>query len=214
MTMLSIDHAIIAVQDPAATAAELAQRGLHAVPGGRHPGHGTGNWIMPLGSSYLELMTVVDADEAGQSPMGRWVLESSRHGDRLAGLCLRTDAIDDVSSRIGHPPEAMVRERDDGVVVRWRLAGLEAAMSDEHLPFFITWDIDDDDLHPGRTPVDHDIAVDGILWVEYGGDPQRLAGWLGDHSLPIRWVDEPPGPRRLAIATSDGTVLIDATGPL
>jgi hypothetical protein len=211
--MLTIDHAIIAVQDPTATAEELVQRGLRAIPGGRHPGHGTGNWIVPLGSTYLELMTVIDADEAEGSPMGRWMLRSSRHGDRLAAVCLRTDAIDEVAHRIGYRPEPMSREREDGTVLRWRLAGLEAAMSDEHLPFFITWDADDDQ-HPGRMPVDHDVTVDGISWIEYGGDPKRLAEWLGDHSLPIRSVDEQPGPRRLAIATADGPVIIAATGPI
>lgn len=214
MVMLTIDHAIITVQDPAVVAAELAERGLSAVPGGRHAGHGTGNWIVPLGSSYLELMTVVDPGEAGQSPMGRWVIESARNGDRLAAVCLRTDAIDDVANRIGHRPEAMSRERDDGTVLRWRWVGFEATISDERLPFFISWDIDDDNQHPGRMPVDHDIGVDGISWIEYGGDPQGLADWLGDHSLPIRWVDEQPGPRRLAIATDDVSVIIDATGPI
>ena len=212
--MLAIDHAIIAVRDPAATAEALARRGgLHAVPGGRHPGHGTGNWIVPLGSTYLELMTVVDPDEAEESPLGRWVTGLARNGDRLAALCLRTDAIDEVAARIGAPARPMERRRDDGSVLRWRLAGLEAALSDERLPFFISWDVPDED-HPGRMPVDNDVHVDGISWVEYGGDQERLTGWLGDHDLPIRWRGERPGPRRLAIATSDGNVLIDVSGPL
>lgn len=212
--MLAIDHAVITVQDLERVAAELKQRyGLAAVPGGRHAGHGTGNRIVPLGSSYLELMTVVDTDEAADSPMGRWVIESSRNGDRLAALCLRTDDIDEVATRIGHEPQDMTRTRDDGTVLHWRLAGLDAAMSDERLPFFIAWDIDDAD-HPGRMPVDHDVYVGGLTWVEYGGDSDRLAQWLGDHSVPIRCVDDQPGPRRLAVATSDGKVVINVTGAI
>lgn len=212
--MLAIDHAVLTVQDPAAVAAELKERyGLAAVPGGRHAGHGTGNWIVPLGSSYLELMTVVDTDEAAGSPMGRWVMESSRNGDRLAAVCLRADDIDAVAARIDRSTQEMSRRRDDGTVLRWRLAGLDAAMSDEQLPFFIAWDVADDD-HPGRTPVEHDVYVDGISWVEYGGDTDRLVRWLGDHTAPIRCVDDPPGPRRLAIASSDGQVVINVTGAI
>ena len=120
--MLAIDHAVLTVQDPAAVAAELKQRyGLDAVSGGRHLGHGTGNWIVPLGSSYLELMTVVDADEAASSALGRWVMDSSRNGDRLAALCLRTDDIDAVAARIRHNPQNMSRARDDGTVLTYKL---------------------------------------------------------------------------------------------
>ncbi len=210
--MLAIDHVIVAVRDPAPWAERLDDRaGLACVSGGRHEGTGTGNWIVPLGDAYIELMTAVDQTAAEDSPLGRWVLDETRTGDRLAAVCLRTDDLDEVAERIGRRPEAMSRRTDDGGELRWRLAGLDAAMSDERLPFFIAWDIDEDQ-HPGRSAADHRVEPDGIMWIEYGGDAQRLADWLGDHALPIRCVDEPPGPRRLAIATSEGTVHITMTG--
>ena len=46
---------------------------LPSVDGGRHPGWGTANRIVPLGDTYIELVTVVDEAEAAQSPFGRWV---------------------------------------------------------------------------------------------------------------------------------------------
>jgi hypothetical protein len=209
--MLAIDHAIITVSDPVATAERFAEHaGLKAVHGGRHSGHGTGNLIVPLGDTYVELMTVVDQWEAERSPMGRWVLERSRHGDRLSALCLRTDAIDEVAARIGHAPTPMRRQRPDGTELQWRLAGLPAAISEERLPFFIQWDVADE-AHPGRMPVQHAVSVAGIAWVEYGGEAGRMDRWLGDHDLPIRCVAEPSGPRRLAIVTGNGPVVIDAT---
>lgn len=211
--MLKIDHVIIAVADPEAWVEQLDDRsGLTAVPGGRHEGTGTGNWIVPLGGPYVELMTVVDQDEAESSTLGRWVLEQTRNGDRLAAVCLRTDDIGGIASRIGDEPEAMSRTTDDGTDLRWQLTGLAAAMSDEVLPFYIQWDLDDEEQHPGRIPVEHRVEPSGIHWIEYGGDPQRLAEWLGDHSLPIRSVDEHAGPRRVAIATADGTVHLTTTG--
>lgn len=210
--MLKIDHVIVAVTDAASWAAQLLDRtGLAAVAGGRHVGTGTGNWIVPLGATYVELMTVVDETAAEQHALGRWVLDQTRTGDRLAALCLRTDNIVDIAARIDREPEAMSRRTDDGAELRWRLAGLDAALSEERLPFYIQWDIDDDQ-HPGRTPVDHRVEPDGIIWVEYGGDEQRLADRLGDHSLPIRVVDEPAGPRRVAIATSEGAIHLTPTG--
>lgn len=211
---LAIDHVLVAVDDPGATAARYRDRaGLAAVPGGRHVGHGTGNWIVPLGGCYIELLHVVDDDEAADSPLGRWVGGACRNGDRLLGLCVRTDDLDAVATRIGGGAEQMHRDRDDGVRLSWRLLGLDAAMSDDRLPFFIQWDVDDAD-HPGRMAADHDRPVDGIAWVEYGGDPDRLARRLGDHSLPIRSTDGRPGPRRLAVETIDGTQVITATGPI
>jgi hypothetical protein len=210
--MLAIDHATIAVGDPETWATQLRRRaGLTAVPGGRHEGTGTGNWIVPLGDAYLELMTVIDRVEAEASALGRWVLEQTRNGDRLAALCLRTDAIDEIAERLGRSPEAMSRRTEDGTVLRWRLAGLDAALSAEALPFFIEWDIDDHQ-HPGAIAVDHAATPAGIPWIEFGGDRGRLAAWLGDHVLPIRCVDEAPGPRTVAIATSERLVRITTAG--
>lgn len=210
--MLAIDHVIVTVADPASWARQLEDRtGLAAVPGGRHEGLGTSNWILPLGDTYLELMTVADRGEAERSALGRWVIEQTRGGDRLAAVCLRTDDIDDVADRTGHRPQAMSRNAHDGSALHWQLVGLDAAMSNERLPFFIQWDIADGQ-HPGAIAADHRVRPRGLTWIEHGGDADRLGSWLGDHALPIRWVDEPPGPRRVAIATTEGTVVLTTTG--
>lgn len=212
LTMYAIDHAIVAVTDPESWAAQLRDlSGLAAVPGGRHEGQGTGNWIVPLGESYLELMTVVDRSEAEQSELGQWVLDQTRNGDRLAAVCIRTDDIDGIASRIGYTVQPMSRRTDDDDLLSWRLVGLEAAMSDEHLPFFIQWDVDDGQ-HPGRMRADHAIDPQDICWVEYGGDGDRLGDWLGDHTLPVRCVDEQPGPRTVAIRTNKRIVRVTTAG--
>lgn len=211
-SMLAIDHAVVAVTDPESWAARLHDlSGLSAVAGGRHEGQGTGNWIVPLGESYLELMTVVDSAEAEESALGRWVLDQTRNGDRLAAVCVRTDDIDGVAARTGYEARQMSRRTQDDVVLSWRLVGLEAAMSDERLPFFIQWDIDDGQ-HPGRMPVQNDVEPQDICWVEYGGDSDRLGDWLGDHTLPVRCVDEQPGPRTIAIRTNKRIVRITSAG--
>ena len=81
---------VLGVADLDAAASRLEQAfGLTALPGGRHPGWGTANRIVPLGSCYLELVTVVDAAEAGASDFGRWVLAMLAGGPAV-GWAVRT----------------------------------------------------------------------------------------------------------------------------
>jgi len=202
--VLALDHVIVVVADLDSAARRLyREHGLASVAGGRHAGHGTGNRIMPLGSSYIELMAVVDRDEAASSPVGSWVGQRLVEvGEAPVALCLRTDEIEATAQRTGCKPLAMTRTRPDGVELAWQLLGLDAAMTDG-LPFFIHWHVDDAD-HPSREHVEHRCAPVGIDWVEIGGDEDRLASWLGDHGIPLRHVQGPPGPRRLAVAMSAG----------
>jgi hypothetical protein len=206
--VLAIDHVIILVEDLDTAARRYdEQHGLASVSGGRHPGHGTANRIVPLGSSYVELMAVVDRVEADASPLGSWVkrrLAAGGHGP--AALCLRTDDIEGAARRTGRQPFSMHRTRPDGVQLGWRLVALDAALS-EGLPFFIHWLIDDVD-HPGRELVEHRCAAVGIDWIELGGDKARLASWLGPHELPLRNVAGAPGPHRVAIATATGESIV------
>ncbi len=140
--MLAIDHVIVVVADLEAAARRYEDElGLASVAGGRHPGHGTGNRIMPLGGAYLELMAVVDEEEAAASPLGAWVRgRVADTGGGPAALCLRTDDIDAVAARIGRAPLAMSRQRPDGVALDWHLVGLDDAITDG-LPFFIQWHV-------------------------------------------------------------------------
>jgi len=206
--VLAIDHLIVTVADLDTAARRLQQRyGLASRSGGRHPGHGTGNRIIPLGADYLELMAVVDAAEAAASPLGRWVAARTRHGDAPAALCLRTDDISGVAARLGEPPQAMSRLRPDGRRLSWRLAGLEAALSREAMPFFIQWDVAPDE-HPGREPASHTVHPAGIAWVEVGVRPEALDARLGPNDLDLRPVPGSPGPGRFGIALAPNQVII------
>jgi hypothetical protein len=207
--VLAIDHVIVVVPDLDSASSRLhAEHGLASVAGGRHRGHGTGNRIVPLGSSYLELIAVVDQAEAEASSLGSWV---SRRlaviGEGPAALCLRTDDIAAVARSTGQAPRTMTRTRPDGVELRWQLVGLDAAFG-EGLPFYIRWDIDDAD-HPGRELVEHRCRPTGIEWVELGGQKDLLDTWLEPHDLPLRHVDGAPGPHRIAIAlATDASTVI------
>ena len=86
---MELDHVLIAAADLDAVARQIeTEHGLASAAGGRHPGWGTANRIVPLGATYLELVAVVDEAEASQSAFGRWVA-ASRSGAPF-GWAVRT----------------------------------------------------------------------------------------------------------------------------
>jgi hypothetical protein len=82
---VELDHVLIAVADLTAAASVMEARyGLTSMEGGRHPGWGTANRIVPLGAAYLELVAVVDRTQATESVFGSWVAQ------RLVGIVSAT----------------------------------------------------------------------------------------------------------------------------
>lgn len=205
---LAIDHVIFTVRNFDAAADRLARKhGLVSVPGGRHPGHGTGNRIIPLGPNYIELMSVVDDAEAASSPLGRWVSARIAAGDGPAALCLRTDDIEEVADRLGIHAEPMTRRKPDGSELSWHLAGL-SRMLEDGFPFFIEWHAAEADL-PGRIVVDHSVEPRGISWVEIGGGVRAIADWVGATDIDVRVTGGPAGVKRVGIVTAGGELVLE-----
>ena len=206
---LAIDHVIIAVRDLDLAAKRFEDSfGLVSVAGGRHPRHGTGNRIIPMAGSYVELMAVVDRPEAEQSPMGRRVLDLTRIGDRPAALCLRTDDLASVCARLGLEALPMERTTPDGRVLSWHLAGLGQMLGPESLPFFIEWHVTPGD-HPATAVVDHPGGAAAIERVDIGGDPERIAEWLGTAHLPVDVVPGPAGVRAVEVSIGGRRLVIE-----
>ena len=206
--MLSIDHVIFVVEDlDHASARLLEEHGLASAPGGRHPGHGTGNRVVPLGPAYLELMAVIDPVEAAGSPMGRWAAATEQPGLVPAALCLRTDDATREAERLGLAAVPMSRTRPDGVVLSWQLVGVDEMFGPDRLPFFIEWDVEPAD-HPGRMEAAHHGAPSGISAVEVTGTPRLIVERLGDHALPITVSEGQPGIGSVTVATSDGDITL------
>jgi Glyoxalase-like domain len=209
-SMIALDHVILGVADLDEAAARLADRHrLPSVPGGRHPGWGTQNRIVPLGDAYIELLAVVDREEAAGSGFGSWVVERVREGDGWVGWCVRTDDIDGVAQRLGlERPRALSRPRPDGDDLRWRLVGVGAARRDPALPFFVQWDMPDD-AFPGRSGAGVTHAGDTrIAAVEVAGDEHALRHWTGDLPGVVRVVGGPRGVRAVAVAGAHGVEVL------
>jgi hypothetical protein len=206
-----LDHAILAVPELEEAGAEFERRfGLSSVPGGSHPAWGTGNRIIPLGTTYLELMAVVDEAAAAGSWFGSHVAATLAEGERLLGWVVATDDIEAIGERLALEVSSGSRARPDGSTLTWRLAGLERAMSSNALPFFIEWD-GPAQAHPGAAAAGHRRRPLGIDWIEVAANEPELRDWLGPAEaakLPLRVVPGPSELRGVGIATEGGEAVV------
>lgn len=208
--MLRLDHVGYAVRDLDEAATRFREAyGLDSVVGGRHEGLGTANRIVPLGDHYIELIGVVDRAEAETNAFGRSVTERTSERDGWLLIVVSSDDVAAEAERLGLDVQPGTRVRPDGSGIRWRMAGIDDPRRQPWMPFFITWDIDDE-LYPGRQPAGHTVEPRGLSRVEVAGDAERLRDWVGGLDVGIRVVDEDPvGIRRVAISTADGELVIE-----
>ena len=211
---MGIGQVILGVGDLDAATQRFVALGFEVVDGGVHPGLGTANRVVPLGDTYLELLGVVDRDQASDSPYGRSLLERTADGDRLVRWSIRTYEIERVGQRLGLEPEHRQRLRPDGTLLTWQAAGIDLSLRDPWLPFFMQWD--DPDQFPGATAVTHPLGDCTLAWLAISTtDPDRLARWTeGEADLPLRVGTAGDGIDAVAISTPKGEIVIGRdTGP-
>ena len=199
---MELDHVLIAVTDLEAAAHEFERRGLSSVEGGRHRDWGTANRIVPLGSCYIELIAVVDEAVAAESAFGRWVAGGASPEGRPLGWAVRTSGLDDVAARLDLVVRSGSRVTPSGEELRWRSAGVDEAIAEPCLPFFIEWD------EGARLPGSVDSLPATISRLVLEGSPDRLAAWLGEHSLPIRVLNGPAEVAAVVLSTSAGEIIL------
>ena len=172
-------QAIMLVDDLDEARRRMGTLGLVVVAGGRHPGRGTANLIVPFGRHYLELLAVVDAREARSSAQGRPVVAAlERRGVGLARWSVEPADIEATANRVGYPIEHRRRQPPDGNTIRWRSVGVDEAWDEPWRCAFMVWD--DPTRHPARPAVDHPNGATGIacLDVDVVDEASALA-WLG-----------------------------------
>jgi len=214
-----IDHVLIAVADLAEGARKMEDAyGLRAFDGGRHPGIGTGNMIVPLGTSYLELIAVVEPTEAG-SPSAQRVANALRAGRTFVTWAARTDRLDALraclqAAGVTREVQDGARARPDGVMLRWRTLSLVPFREPSVLPFIIEWGVPSGQ-HPAVAAVEHPSGARGIRRLRLG-DPRpveasrRLASLLGEDIGAVAVVEpaETPGIVAVELETPGGVVVI------
>jgi hypothetical protein len=204
---VQIDHIVIGVRDLDEAAAQFDDRyGLTTIEGGRHPGWGTANRLIPLGAAYLELVTVVDQAEASNSDFGRWVSTMLESNTRL-GWAVRTDDLDHTAARLGLEVADGSRRSRGGETLQWRIAGVARAARDSPLPFFIQWGAGTP--LPGRAAVVHRAGTVALGGLTIYGDEERLHEWLGTRALPIRVTPGTQGVASFTVLSSRNTIVVN-----
>jgi hypothetical protein len=201
---------IVLVTDLDDARQEMENLGFRVAAGGRHPGRGTANLIVPFGDAYLELLAVLDRAEAAASPQGRPVLDAlGVRGPGPARWSLETDDIEGVGHRVGLEVESRRRVRPDGETVAWRAVGVDLAWREPWRPAFMAWERAD--LHPARLDGPHPNGATGFASVVVGlPAPEPLTAWLaGPPPASVELVPTAPdGPQRVTVTTADGEVTL------
>jgi hypothetical protein len=199
-----IDHLVYATPDLTAGIAHVEKLlAVRVTPGGQHPGRGTRNALVAIGSrAYIEIIgpDPEQPQPAEPRPFGidrltqpRLVTWAANEGD-LAGLSRRAAAAGIGVGQLA----AGSRRRPDGVLLTWNYTDPRTVVADGIVPFFIDW---------GKTPHPAESAVNGgriaTLRAEHP-DPERVVKSLralgldlavakGDRPALIATIDTPRG---------------------
>jgi hypothetical protein len=208
-TVLELDHVVYATADLDGAAEAWRQRyGLASVVGGRHERWGTENRIVPLGSGYLELLSVFDPAVASGDRFASSIAERAAEGGGWVTPVLRTDDLDGVAARLGLEVVEGSRRRPDGEVLRWRSVGVSDHRREPSWPFFIEWDVPPE-LHPSASRAGYGKPATGISKVDVSGDPAELEAWLGELPPELSIVDGSPAVLSVTVSTRDGDLRIE-----
>ena len=214
-----VDHVLLPVADLEEGARKLSERfGLRSIAGGRHPKVGTANMIVPLGSQYLELIAIVDPQEAEGSRLGRRLAHALKEGRTFVAWALRTQSIEGVEAKLrtagwNLPPVIEgSRNRPDGQVLSWRTQDLETGGEPSAIPFVIEWRVPDG-LHPGEAEASHRGGTTALRRVVIGArDPRRirlqLEVLLGESDLYEVREAAVDGVAELVLADDNGQLVI------
>src|SRR4051812_34535478 len=215
-----VDHVLLPVADLDDGARSLEETfGLKGIPGGRHPGAGTANVIVPLGRQYLELIAIVDPGEAASRRLGGRVASALKQSRRFVAWALRTEDLDALRASLqgaGWELPAIVegsRTRPDGQVLRWRTQDIDTGTEPSAVPFVIEWRIPDG-LHPGEAESSHRTGPAALRRVVVGARDSRpvrdrLQILLGDSDLYEVREAAVDGVQKVVLETGRGELLIE-----
>lgn len=142
--MYKLDHFIWACSDINDGIVQLADiTGVTPVKGGKHPGVGTQNALLALGTGlYLEIIAP-DYDQNLEENSGA-ALSQVRRGGMLS-FCIAAANLTDLAARVKAASLTttgaadFARETPEGAVMRWQLLFMAGQHDALQVPFFIDW---------------------------------------------------------------------------
>jgi hypothetical protein len=149
-----IDHLVYATPDLDRGMREIEQlTGVTPTLGGQHPGRGTRNALIALGSDiYLEIV----APDPDQPPptTTRWLGADDITSSRLTTWAAKSHDLSALRTRATERGAAIgevrsgERRRADGLRLSWQLTSPDPLAADGLIPFFIDWG---ESPHPSRS---------------------------------------------------------------
>lgn len=135
--MQLVDHLMMGVPDFERTAAEWRERyGWQAMFGSRFDSMpGWGNWIVPLGDTWIEWVGLWDR-ELAQDPMAPLFEAAVADGPLLMGWALAAEDLPAVATRLGVKVEEH-QATSPIATTTWRQAGFTESRLRPYLPFFV-----------------------------------------------------------------------------
>jgi hypothetical protein len=195
--VLGVDHLMMGVADFRAAAARWeSEHGLRAIEGLRFAdAPGFGNWAVPLGETWIELVGITDRDAADGDPRAQLFSAVVAGGDRLLGWALAPADLDAVAERLRLPISRQhATHLATGDRLTWRQVGFDETRMRHYLPFFVGWD---HDAHADNQRLTDELgnasAKQADVTIELTGDPESLERWLGDLQAPVSITEGPPG---------------------
>jgi Glyoxalase-like domain len=196
-----VDHLVYATPDLDAGIAAIERLlGVRATAGGQHPGQGTRNALVALGSStYLEIIGP-DPDQPKPSGPRRFGLDELRLPTLFTWVAKGANLDRFAADAAGHGVKlgAVIsgsRKRPDGVTLSWRYTDPNVVIADRLVPYFIDW---------GSSPHPAATAARGATLVSLRAahpDAARVQAMLDALGLGLR-VEPGPKPSLIAIIDS------------
>lgn len=169
-----LDHILLGIDDLDRGIAFMEERtGVRAAFGGVHPGRGTQNALLRLGTRrYLEII----APDPKQTSLDAYPELREMHEPRLLTWAVHTDDIVAVAKKVTDAgfaidgPEDGSRARPDGKILHWKALRLKDDRGGL-LPFFIEWGRDS-----GHPSVDAPEGCRLIHFAATSAEPEELRG--------------------------------------
>jgi len=198
----TIDHLVYATPDLAAGVTHVETLlGVHATPGGQHPGEGTRNALVALGpTSYLEIIgpdpeqprpagpRKFKIDDLTEPRLVTWAAKGTNLMQLVADARRRGVPVGDVTPGSRRTP--------GGVLLSWHISNQRAMVADGLVPFFIDWG---DTPHPAKSAAAGATLV--ALRAEHP-EPENVRRMLGELGLELPVAK---GAKPSLVATIAGT---------
>ncbi|WP_180955136.1 VOC family protein [Peribacillus deserti] len=143
--MISLDHIVHAVHNRKSAESSFIRQGFHVFEGGKHEDWGTSNSLSYFGSSYIEFISIDQAEKAAISENPLIMQLTKKADEGVYQTALRTDNIEGDAvtlSKLGLQvtgPFLGSRKTEEGSTLSWKMMFVSSPHSTFELPFFIEW---------------------------------------------------------------------------